>query len=293
MTTRALFAAAFLSAALSAQPLPFELLKDVVFVKASIGNSAPLEMALDSGTIRTTLDEAVARRLGFDLSMKAQSSGANGTQEISILKDQTLQFAAVQVTEPLMLVYSLEFLSKVVGRRIDGIIGIELFRKYVVELDYPGRKIRILDPAGFKYAGAGESVPVTYYGRLPLVEGSVTPFGGSAVTTKFQLDTGGSGLAVDLWKDFVAQHSLLAGARDLVDVPSTVFTGTRMQKKGRIQAIQIGRLKVDEPEVRFNDFNFGTPDAFGGNLGSGFFRQFRIIFDLPHDRVIFERPDRT
>jgi hypothetical protein len=49
-------------------------------------------------------------------------------------------------------------------------------------------------------------------------------------------------------------------------------------------------LKLAEPEVRFNNRQFGDAAVFGGNLGSGFLKQFKVIFDLPHDRVVFEQP---
>jgi len=245
-------------------------------------------MALDSGTIRATLDESVAKRIGLDLSMKAQSSGAAGMQEISVVKDQVLRFGGVEVTEPLMLAYPLDFLSKRLGRRVDGIIGVELFRKYVVEIDYAGRKLRLMAPETFTYAGPGEVVPVTYDRRLPLVSGTVTPYGKDPIPTRFQLDTGGSGMYADLWKDFIAKHDLLPGVRDVAVVQTTGFGGTRPQQKGRVAALQIGGIKITDPVVRLNDYQFGDAALFGGNLGSSFFKQFRVIFDLPHDRVVFE-----
>jgi len=283
-------AAVLLTAADPPVTVGFELHKNVVFVKASIGDSEPLEMALDSGGVRTTLDEAVATKLGLDLSMRAQSSGARGMQEISVLKGLTLRFAGLEVTEPLMVAYPLDFLSKALGRRVDGIIGVELFRKYVVEIDYPKHQIRILAPDNYAYAGPGEAVPVTYDRRLPIVPGSVTPFGGKPIPARFQVDTGGARSSVMLWKGFVAKHGLSAGARDVTEVPVTGFGGTTRQKQGRIQAMQVGKIAVTEPMVGLNDFQYGDPNIFDGNLGSGFLKDFKVVFDLPHDRLILERP---
>lgn len=268
----------------------FDLHQNVIFVKASIGNSEPLDMGLDSGSVRTTLDEAVAKRLGLDLSMKALSSGARGTQEISAIKDQTLRFCGVEVTEPVLLAYPLDFLSKRLGRRVDGIIGVELLRKYVVEIDYQTRQIRVFAPEAFAYAGPGEVLPVTYDRRLPLVTGSVTPYGRDPIPVRLQVDTGGARAHVMFWKGFVEKHDLLAGARGLTDVQVTGFTGTTTQKHGRVQAIQIGKILVTEPEVGLGDHQYGDPNVFDGNLGSGFLKQFKLIFDLPRDRMILERP---
>ena len=135
--------------------LPFELAHDVIILKASIGNSKQLEMALDSGTARTTLDETVAAEAGLDLSLKAQSPGVNGRQEISVVRDQTLRLPDVEVTEPLVLVYPLGFLAKRLGHRVDGIIGVEVFRRYVVEIDYAKQTVCVTQPAAFAYAGPG------------------------------------------------------------------------------------------------------------------------------------------
>ncbi len=268
----------------------FDLHGNAIFVKASIGESGPLDMVLDSGTVRTTLDEAVARRLGLDLSMKAQSSGAKGMQEVSVIKDQTLKFCGVDTLEPLMISYPLDFISKRIGRRVDGIIGVELLRKYVVEIDYPARQVRVTAPEGFTYGGAGEVLPVTYDRRLPLVAASVTPFGRDPITARFQVDTGGASAHVMFWKGFIEKHDLAAGARGLRDVQVTAFTGTTTQKQGRIQAIRIGKIVVAEPEVGLNDWQYGDPKIFDANLGSGFLKQFKVIFDLPHDRMILEQP---
>lgn len=276
-------------AAEAPRTIALKLHGNVAFVKASIGNSAPLDMALDTGTIRTTLDEAVAVKLGLDLSLKATSSGMRGTQQISVIKDQTLKFCGLEMAEPMMIAYPLDFVSKRLGRRLDGIIGVELLHQYVVEIDYPARQVRVFPPDAFVYGGSGESLPVTYDRRLPIVAGAVTPFGRNPIPARFQVDTGGASAHVMLWKGFVEKYDLAAGARDIREVQVTAFTGTTTQKQGIVQALQIGKIAIREPEVGLNDYQFGDPKVFDGNLGSGFLRQFKVIFDLPHDRMILEQ----
>lgn len=263
---------------------------NVAFVKASIGDSEPLDLVLDSGTVRTTLDEAVATRLGLDLSMKAQSSGARGMQQISVIKDQKLRFCGAEVTESVMLSYPLDFVSKRIGRRIDGIIGVELLRAYVVEMDYPGRMVRLVRPEAFHYAGNGTEIPVIYDRRLPIVAGSVTPYKGEAIPARFQVDTGGASAHVMFWKSFIDKNNLIAGVEGLRDVQVTAFTGTTSQKQGRVQALRIGPITINDSEVGLNNYQYGDPKVFDANLGSGFLKQFKLIFDLPHDRIILESP---
>ena len=288
--TAALLAASLSFAADGAHATAIEMVGNVAFVKASIGTSAPLDMVLDSGTIFTTLDEAVARKLGLDLSMKAQSSGARGMQEISVIKDQILQFCGLEVTEPMLISYPLDFVSKRIGRHVDGIIGVEFLHKFVVEMDYPARQVRAFPPDGFVYAGPGEALSVTYDRRLPIVAAAITPFDHKPIAARFQVDSGGAAAHVMLWKGFIEKHDLAAGTRDLRDVQVTGFTGTTAQKQGHVQTLQIGNIVITDPEVGLNNYQFGDPKILDGNLGSGFLKQFKVIFDLPHDRMILERP---
>jgi hypothetical protein len=288
--TLALIPAALAFAADSPGVVPLEMQGNVAFVKAAIGNSGPLDMVLDSGTVYTTLDEAVAVKIGLDLSIKAQSSGARGTQQVSVIRDQTLRFCGLEVTEPIMIAYPLDFVSRRVGRRVDGIVGVEFLHKYVVEIDYPARQVRAHQPQSFAYSGPGDILPVTFDRRLPIVAGAVTPFAKEPIPARFQVDTGGAAAHVMLWKIFVEKHDLASGTRDVKEVDVTAFTGTTSQKQGRIEALRIGRTVVKEPMVGLNSYQYGDPEVFDGNLGSGFLKEFRLIFDLPHERMILERP---
>jgi hypothetical protein len=268
----------------------FELQGNVVFVKGAIGNSKALDLVLDSGSARTSFDESLAVGLNYDLGLKALSATPKGQQELSVLKDLDVQVCGKRVTEPIITVYPLGFLTKAVKRRVDGIIGIELFRRFVVTIDYPARMLKIMEPDGFAYAGPGESVPVTYNRRLPIVAGFVTPFGGEAIPIKLMVDSGGSAVNVDFSRAFGEKTNLIAGMREAQDSQVTIFRGDTASKRGRVQSLRIGNSAISEPEVQVIDYQTTDPKVMDGTLGSEFLKQFKVIFDLPHDRIIFERP---
>ncbi len=263
---------------------------NVVFVKGVIGSSQALDLVLDSGSSRTSFGESVAAGLNYDLSLKALSATPNGQKELSVIKDLEIRLCGKQVVEPIAVVYPLEFLTKAVKRRVDGIIGIELFRKYVVVIDYPARTLQISEPDGFGYAGPGESIPVTYNRRLPIVAGYVTPFGGKPIPMKLMVDSGGSAVNADFSRAFGEKAGLVAGMREAKDSTVTIFRGDASSKRGRVQTLRIGNLSVNEPEVQVLDYQTTDAAVMDGTLGSEFLRQFKVIFDLPHDRIIFERP---
>ena len=286
--------ATLVSANLWSQPAGqcgIDLQGNVMFVKGIVGTSGPLNLVIDSGSIRTSLDETLAKSLGYDLSRRAQSSGGNGRQELSVLTDLPVTLCGKTVVDPVVVVYPLAFLTKAVKRQVEGIIGIQIFRKYVLILDYPNRRLEIIEPASFTYEGPGTMIPVTYQEQLPIVTGSVTPFGGDPIPIKLMVDSGGSALNVDFYHPFERKSNLSSSLRNARDSYATMFTGDRPSKRGRVQALTIAGLTMDEPEVQvLGEAKAGGFDGWDGTLGSGFLKQFRVTFDLPHDRIILERP---
>jgi hypothetical protein len=267
----------------------FELQGNVIFVKGSIGKAKALDLVLDSGSAHTSFDESLATSLNWDLSLKALSATPNGEQELSVIKDLDIELCGKPVTEATVMVYPLGFLSKAVKRRVDGIIGIELFRRVVVAIDYPTQTLQLIEPDSFVYAGPGEPLPVSYNRRLPIVTGSVTPFGGQPIPVKLMVDSGGSAVNADFSKAFGATTGLISGMIEARDSKVTIFRGDTSSKIGKVQDLRIGNVSVSEPEVEILEYQTADPKVMDGTLGSGFLKQFKVIFDLPHDRIIFER----
>ena len=59
-------------------------------------------------------------------------------------------------------------LSAGLGRKIDGIIGGEFIKQFVLELNYQARSIRLHDTASIRYAGPGKTLPIEFTsGRAP------------------------------------------------------------------------------------------------------------------------------
>ena len=268
-----------------------DLQGNAMFAKGTVGDSGPLNLVLDSGSIRTSLDETLARSLGYDLSRKAQSSGGNGRQTLSVLTDVPVTLCGKTVVDPVVVVYPLEFLTKAIKRQVDGIVGIEIFRKYVVVLDYPKQRLEIIPSDGFTYQGSGTSIPVTYGERLPIVAGYVTPFGGEPIPIQLMVDSGGSAVNVDFYHPFEEKSRLAPVCATPGTHTRRCSPATGRSKRGRVQALSIGGVRLEEPEVQIlGEAKEGGFPGWDGTLGSGFLKQFRVIFDLPHDRIVLERP---
>ena len=135
------------SAAAAAVSIPFEWVNRHIIVNVSVNGSRPLPFVLDTGAKRAMIKLDRARELGLTLQGEVQAGGAGpGRTTGSFVRNATLAIPAVPgFSQPLTLALPLVNLAPTLGRDIDGIIGGEFIKQFVVEIDYEARRITLHD----------------------------------------------------------------------------------------------------------------------------------------------------
>ena len=64
---------------------------------------------------------------------------------------------------------------------MDGILGYDFIRRFVVAIDFVKQELRLYDARSFKYDGPGESIPVTFSGNHPHVDAEVRLADGATI----------------------------------------------------------------------------------------------------------------
>ena len=177
------------------------------------------------------------------------------------------------------------------GRDIDGIIGGEFIRQFVVELDYQAKSIALHNPATFAYAGRGESQPIELDANgHPTLRATVMLPSGKPVEQPFILDIG-SGLALTLHSPFVAEHDLLGREAKTIRVIGMGGAGGRsLGRIGRVQALKIGSFTINNPITVFSEDKAGAfaNPSLAGNIGAQIASRFRMFLDYGNRRIILE-----
>jgi hypothetical protein len=104
----------------------------------------------------------------------------------------------------------------------------------------------------------------------------------------FKLDTG-SDANVSIHAPAVERLDLLSG-RETRESQSGGVGGSRASRTGRLAWFELAGHRFEAPEVEFAAAGDGAfSDAYTvGNIGAGFLRAFRIVFDYGNKRVAFE-----
>jgi hypothetical protein len=152
----------------------------------------------------------------------------------------------------------------------DGIIGAEFIKQFVIEVDYPGRVIRLHDKNQFSYSGSGESIPVQLDRQgHPILDAEVTPLAGEPIKGKFVLDLGAGG-ALALMTTFVAEHGLLdAENKDDQGPRPRRRRWTEQWARRPVAELKIGKYKIANPVTIFSEDKAGAfaTSVLAGNIG--------------------------
>lgn len=114
--------------------LPIELHKNLPLALIHVNGSEPLTFILDSAAAHFVLDRKRAVALGLKIAGTAESSGSGGSVLVELVHDVRLNMNGVEIVPERVLAFDMEQLS--FRHAVDGILGLPLFSKYVVEIDY-------------------------------------------------------------------------------------------------------------------------------------------------------------
>ncbi|MFQ5505986.1 MAG: aspartyl protease family protein, partial [Planctomycetota bacterium] len=274
---------------------PFELSSNKPFIAVRVNGEGPFWFVLDSGASGRSnlyLSTRCARILGIDVQRgRAGARGAGVGVRVRAGKIPSVDFDVhgIRLTRPAM-VLPFEHVNPYEGRHLDGLLGHDFMKRFVVQIDYAKRRITLHDPGTFAYRGTGVRVPFRFLGGWPLVSARVAAPGRDAVEARLVVDTGVRN-AIMFSRPF-AEKQRLADAMPGA-VHSTVGGGMGGESRGlygRLAWVDIGPVRIREPVVAVSrDASGALASArYDGFLGGIVLRRFTVFFDYSRRHMILE-----
>jgi hypothetical protein len=268
--------------------LPFERVDNRVFVEVRLNDRGPFHFILDTGAGGFSLARDVADQLGVKIEDAGEGQGVG---------EKAVHFGRTQIAK--MQVGDLEFTNldfgvlpasdsdQVFGTQpVDGIFGLELFRRVVVKHDYVKKVLTFTLPQAFDYKGAGTIVHFDLPAQIPIVDGEL-----DGVRGRFGIDTGARSSLL-IYGPFTEQNKLKEkyDAR-LEGVTGWGIGGPVRSLLARAKELKIGDVSVQDIVIRLSTQKSGltTTSTKAGLVGPDVLSQFDITFDYAHSRIIFEK----
>src|SRR6266404_7134729 len=272
----------------SALKIPFELFGNLILLQVRVNNSDSLRFILDTGADTSVIDAQRAKALSLKPEGKIVGSGGAGTAEATFTKGVSVSLSGVELLDQKIYVLPLESLSAL-GRKIDGVLGNDVLKEFVVEIDYSAGTINLYEPRGYRYSGTGKIIPLTIDEGLLFVRASVTPQGRAPIEARFEIDSGSTG-AILLNTPFVESHKLLATVPKTIQTNSGGVGGTAKMLIGRVNNVRLGRFVIDHPITHFSQAAKGdyASSKYDGLIGDRILSRFKVIVDYSRRRMILE-----
>ena len=275
-------------------PLPVEISRQqAIFVQARLNGSQPLWFLLDSASSPPViLEEKRAAELRLPADARGPGLGAGERPfEVTYSRGVSLSVAGLELGEQTVAATSLEQLGQYAGRTLDGILGYELFRRYVVEVQYSSAVVNLYEPDGYRYDGPGQILPATLDGKHFCIRVRITLDGTPPLEAKLLVDTGAGHLLTTLNAPYVDLHRL--APRDWTRHADRLQMGLGGQSRlfaARARALELGGFVFHDVPIEFSRDEKGlmaSPD-FDGILGGQMLRRFKVVFDHARQRIILD-----
>lgn len=277
--------------------IPIQIQNNLIVVPVILNDVLPLKFIVDTG-VRTAIltQKAFSDILELPYSRKYSISGPGGEKLIDayVTNNVSISLPGVTGRGHALLVLEEDYLElrNYLGTDVHGILGYELFSRFIVKIDYSKKIMTLILPEKFHPRKKFQEIPMLVEDTKPFILTSIDISPSNSMTAKLLMDTG-------------ASHGLLLepSSDERVRVPlNTVSTvigrglgGAITGKTGRIESMKLGEYSLDQVLANFPDPNSymdtlkSTLTFRHGTVGGEILSRFTVIFNYPQGKLYLKK----
>ncbi len=277
--------------------IPFEFVNGFIVLDVRYGASRlPLKFIFDTGAEYSVLSHEeyallsgvrfgrTVTILGADLSTRIQATVTHDNQ--LNLADRIL----AKNVDMILLAEDYMDLGRYVGFPIHGIIGANVFSRFIVEINYKKGVIIFHNPQSKSIRRKGYvGVPADFLARKPYIQMRVEMPNGQAFTGKYLIDCGAD---LSLLMVLGSHEQLVIPQNTIVSGIAAGLGGNMNGYMGRVNNIELASLKLPSPVIHYQE----RPDSSrvdlsdkNGIVGNRILSLYSILIDYPR-RKIYLKP---
>lgn len=273
--------------------IKFKTASNLIIIPVNINDSDTLNFILDTGVRYPIITELpFVNKLNLNYMMPVKIKGLDDGEGLTAYRsgNNSLQIKGLTArNQEVQMVIDENFqISHMLGIPVHGLIGFNLFKDYVVEIDYGNEKLTLHRPEYYKYRDRSRDIimPLHFDGNKPFVRTTIVTDDMKEVPVKLLVDTGASDA---LW---LAEHS-----DERINLPVNhvqTFLGRGLSgdlygTKGRIDGLWVGPLVLPQPIVAFPDSELMeqliSSNDRNGTIGAEILRRFFVTVDYRNSRL--------
>ncbi len=277
--------------------IPIEIYNNLIIIPVVLNDALPLKFILDTG-VRTAIltQKTFTDILNLVYARKYTIAGPGGKNVVDayITNNVSLGLPGVIGRGHAMLVLGQDYLElrNYLGTDVHGILGYELFSRFIVQIDYERKVLTLMLPEKFRKSRKYQTIEMSIEDTKPYIFSPVVFENGLTLNAKLLVDSG-------------ASHGLMLepSSSEIVQVPEQAVSsligrglgGEIVGKVGRIKSISLGSYLLENVIANFPDPNSYTDSIKIGNtfrngaIGGEILSRFTVIYNFSAEEIYLRK----
>lgn len=283
--------------------LSFREESNLIVVPIILNGKGPFNFILDTGSESGLIFDKwviAENNLVNARQIPVYASNGNKITDLLVASDLNIKMPGVEGSQQTMLVLQDNNIDikGMLGIDAHGILGSELFNRFVVEIDYEEEKIRLYDHEKFKAPRGYKKVDIEVKNFRPYISAEVKQKGHKKVKVDLLIDTGASSA---VFLDEQRHEEIVLPKKTIDHTLGSGITGSLEGKIGRVKRMKIGnkftfrKVLTSFPQdwkiqkkVRDQDGSI----IRHGTIGSDVLSKFNIIYNYM-DKVAYFKKEKN
>lgn len=268
--------------------IPFEYRANEIIIKARVNDKSDALLIVDTGATTTVFNAADATGFGTTTSSEFKMTTGSGTIKTGYIKLGSLGIADLLLKDVPVAVSDLQGFKELPGQKPIGIIGADVLRRFLLQIDYENKLITLSDPKDVKIPSDAAVIPTE------------PALGAAGLVVEGKLDGQPITMLVDTGAAFNNVSEKLV--QKLIDgplLPVGKVEGLDGQKIS-IGAVQFKNLKIGNTTIKDPVFSVAPRESAGVQkgiivngslaiLGNPTWSQFKLTVDYRHQRLFLQK----
>lgn len=278
--------------------IPIEIHNNLAVVPVVLNNTLALKFIVDTGVRTAILTERIySDILNLSYTRKYTISGAGGEKLVDayLTNNVTFDMPGVRGQGHSMLVLDQDYLElkNSMGTEVHGILGYELFSRFVVTINYENKLLILERPDKFKPRKSFQVLPITVEDTKPFVKVPLAMTDSAKLIAKLLVDSGAShGIFLEIGSDSLVQ----VPKKNIDAVLGRGLGGTIIGKIGRINSLSLGNYQLENLVANF-PIDYIPKDTTrennrkyrNGSIGGDLLSRFTVVFDFSNEKIYLKK----
>ena len=274
----------------------FKLINNLILIPVEI-NGAELTFLLDSGVrkpiIFNFLNATDSLNINNPEIIYLRGLGEGEPIEAIRSRNNIVKIGdAVNVNQSVFAVFNdkLNFAPRL-GVPVHGIIGYDLFKDFIIEINYSARYFRLNNPNTYEYKECKkcETFDLEFYNNKPYFNVDVL-INKEQIQVKLLIDSGGSDA---LWLFENEESGIKLDKKHFEDFLGHGLSGSVYGKRSKVDKLLLNSFVLKDVNVAFPDslsISFATKfEERNGSFSAALLKRFNLIFDYQNSKITLKK----